>query len=388
MPKRKSGRWEQVIEYENCYAAVCEVLQNRHMPSPAARLHTPNRRDIYRIIMHRVRHPPRPGYLTYCNEHKEEVARQVQQDLMNRTWEPRPNRTKTIMDKMRNKERNLKMPSVYDQFVHHAVLRVMIPDLTRRFDEHSCGSIPGAGQKRATRYLKRWMAKKGKPYKYAASADVRHFYESCTDEAVMYSLEKVYKDKPLLDINRKILDSMGGTLAIGFFPSPWYANLVLDILVDKPIKETFGKDIQFVRFADDMVILGNSKRTLHRALELIQDNLRPWNMRLKGNYSVYRTAKRGVQFLSYRFFRHCTLIRKQVLYRISSASKKVKGGISPDLARRLCSYKGIMIQANSKKVYDTFFKRSVWQKSRRVISYVDKLCIQARQDYSDSAAES
>lgn len=385
MPKRKSHRWEQVISFENCCAAVDEVLKNRHYPSLASKLHTPNRRHIKRIVERRAKRPRRKGYLAWCAEHKSEVARQVQKDLEEWTWEPGPCRTKTIVDRLRGKERHLKMPPVYDQFIHHAVLRVMIPDLMRRFYRYSCGSIPGAGQKRAVRGMKRYVSGRGKPPKYAATADVYHFYDTCRKDVVMQCLERVYKDKRLLAINRKILDSMGETLAIGFFPSPWYANLVLDMLVDKPLKETFGKEVRFVRFADDMPMTSRNKRKLHQAIRFIQGRLKRHRMRLKGTYQVY-PIRRGAAFLSYRFFARCTLIRKQILYRITAAARKARGGISPDLARRLCSYKGIMLPANSRPVLAKYIKRGTWRKCRRIISYVDRLCDQAGKMYGHALA--
>ena len=386
MPKRLSGRWEQVTTEENCYQAVCEVLQNRHLPSIGSKLHTPNRKDIEKIIIKRAKHPPREGYLYYCQTHKKEIARQVQKDLITWGWKPKPYRTKVIMDKLRKKKRRLKMPCIYDQFIHHAVLRVMIPDLQKRFYYYSCGSVPEAGQRRATEAAKKWMSKTGKSApKYGASADVYHFYDNCSAETVMKCLRRIYKDEKLLAINKIILDSMGGCLAIGFFPSPWYANIVLDMLVDKPLKDKFGKDIKYVRFADDMLMLSRNKRKLHKAIQFIQDQLKTCDMRLKGNYTVYK-VKRGAAFLSYRFFPHCTLIRKQVLYRITRTAKKVKGGISPDLARHLCSYKGIMLPANSRSVWERYFHKNTWRKCRRVISYVDKFCEQTRKNFGYAAA--
>lgn len=384
MPKRKNHRWEQVITLENCLAAVDEVLKNRHFPAMGSRLHTPNRRDIERIVRHRAKHPPKPGYITWCAEHKDEVARQVQADLANKTWTPRPYRTRVIVDKLRHKERRLKMPCLYDQFIHHAVLRVMIPDLQKRFYRYSCGSIPGAGQRRAVNAAKRFTkARKGA--KYAASCDVYHFYDTCSIETVMACLERVYKDRDLLEVNRKILESMGGTLAIGFFPSPWYANLVLDMAVDKPLKDRYGREVKLVRFADDMLMVSGNKRRLHGCVELIQKWLYKWGLRLKRTYQVYR-VNRGAAFLSYRFFRRCTLIRKQILFRITSAARKTRNGISPDLARRLCSYKGIMLPANSRPVWKKHFTKNTWKKCRRAISYVDTLCAKTRALYSGATA--
>lgn len=132
---------------------------------------------------------------------------------------------------------------------------------------YNCGSIPNGGQIKACRAVKRWMAKK-KLIKYGESLDIHHFFESCKAWVVMKALERIFKDKKFLALHRKVLRSMDDTLAIGFNVSHWYANLVLGY-IDNQIKQRILPDCHYVRFMDDMLMLHNNKRKLHRAKDAI-----------------------------------------------------------------------------------------------------------------------
>ncbi len=62
---------------------------------------------------------------------------------------------------------------------------------------------------------------------------------------------------------------------------------------------------------DDIVIFAETKEELHRLHaeieEYFRDNLK---LRVKGNWAVFPTYVRGVDFLGYRVFKDYTLLRK------------------------------------------------------------------------------
>ena len=163
----------------------------------------------------------------------------------------------------------------------------------------------------------------------------------------------------------------GGVLAIGFFPSPWYCNLVLCFEVDRVIKHDVLRDAMYVRYADDMVVLHNNKRKLRRLRELIESRLRAMGMRLKQNWQVFPTAKRGIAFLSYIFRHGYTLVRKQLLYRISRCARRAANGISPALAMAMMSYRGILARCNSYTLRKRYIDPHIsYKKCKGVIRYV------------------
>ena len=327
MPKRVGYVYEEVISRDNCIKAVREMARSK----------------------------PKHRRAQYMKEHAEEFGEVLHKQLSTDTWKPKPYRTKTIVDGFRMKERHLKIPCLWDQCVHHAVVQVLAPYIERRNYFYNCGSMPGAGQIRATRAMRRWMASK-KILRYGMSLDIEHFFENCRAEVVMKALARIFKDKKFLALNRKILASMGDSLAIGFTLSHWYGNLVL-MYIDFEIKQRILPGCKYVRYMDDMVLLFNNKRQLHRARLVIEKLLDERGLKLKHNWQVYKIAGRGVTFLSYRFFHGYTIMRKRLMYRISRKAKKVRQSrkMTPHNAASVMSYLGILKQCNCHH-----FKKKYW----------------------------
>ena len=101
MPKRAGYLYEKVIDRDNILAAIADMTKNKK-----------NRRSAMRI-----------------SKNKERVAREIQLELIEGTWQPGEPRRKTIYDGHRKKERSLLIPSMHDQIIHHAVMRVTVADL-------------------------------------------------------------------------------------------------------------------------------------------------------------------------------------------------------------------------------------------------------------------
>lgn len=374
MPKRIGYRFELVSNEENCIAAVHEMLKGKKRRAKYAKIFTKDKAKIKKIIAKRMTHKERYNQITYFREHADEIGKRMARELVDGTWEHGKYRTKQVYDELRGKWRNLKIPCLYDQCMHHAIMRQTIPDLLKRKYYYDCGSMPNAGQSRAVDALSRQMHRK-KPYKYALVGDVYHFYESCTAEAVMCSLRRTYKDSRFLKLHEIILAGMGGVLAIGFYPSPWYGSLVLRDILDRPIKHKLAREGFYVRYADDFVLLLNNKRRLRQIRLALSNNLARFNMRLKHTWQIFPTKARAIAFLSYRFFQGYTLVRKPIMYRIARCAKSASHGITPHIAMAMMSYKGILKRCDSFIFRrDYVYKYVTFKKCRKVIRYVTKLC--------------
>jgi retron-type reverse transcriptase len=311
------------------------------------------------------------GRVEYFRNHSAEIGKRISKELRDGTWEPKPYKEKSVYDELRGKWRSIRVPCLYDQAVHHAIMRVTAPELLKRAYYYSCGSVPGAGQSRAVNAVKSWLNKKKIP-KYAGVYDVKKFYETCGHDVVMSKLRRLYKDKRFLSLHEQILNSMGPGIAIGFYPSPWYANLVLND-VDKTIK-TVLPDCDYARYMDDMVVLHSNKRKMKKAKDAIVETLRKMGMRLKSNWQIFPTRKRGIPFLSYRFFPKYTLVRKGLMYRIARRARLAGKNLTPHAAMSMLSYMGILKQGNGRNFYLTKIKPYVSIKNcKGVVRYVSKI---------------
>ena len=341
MPKRTGFLKQKVLTEENCTEAVLVGTKNLK----------------------------RTKEVVWIREHPEEVGKEILETLKN-GWTPGTTRKKVIKEGSGQKRRELDIPSTFDHLCHVAIMLPLIPLIQKRLDFYCCGSVPGRGQKRADNAVKGWM-NGGKPPKYAGECDVHHAYENTKAEIVMNALRRMIKDREYLHWHELILEQMGGRLAIGFQPSHWYFNLVMDAVDKRVRREVPG--IRYVRFMDNIVIADGRKRRCHKAMRIIENECGKMGMTLNRSKQVFPTKSRAISLMSYRYFRGYSLLRKATMYRIAKGIRRAGHNPCAHHCRAAMSLIGITRHCNS---YN-FRKRHVYQimsikEARRVISYADK----------------
>ena len=314
MPKRIGYVWEEMTSIEHCNQCILDAIKNKR----------------------------KTAYLIHIKENYTEYGQALRQTLIN-GWEPEPTRVKTINEGTDRKQRDLKIPSLRDHFVHTAVAKILEKYLPKRFYFYACGSLPGKGQTFAVKAVQGYL-RKNKP-KYCALADVRKCYQNIKKEEVMKCLRRVFKDEKFLSLNEKILDQMGDGLAIGFTVSHWYAQLVLSF-IDHRIKEN-GSKVFLVRYMDNFVLLCGRKRTLHKLIRILAIELSRMRLTVKSDWQVFLVRKRMVEFLSYRMDHNRTILRKKLMYRMAKRLKRAKGHLNAHTARTVMSYRGILKHCDS-----------------------------------------
>lgn len=138
----------------------------------------------------------------------------------------------------------------------------------------------------------------------------------------------------------EIIDSADG-LPIGNYLSQYFANYYLTYF-DHWIKE--DKQIKYYfRYADDIVILSQSKEHLHHVLSEIRmylnDNLK---LQIKNNYQIFPVKARGIDFVGYVFYHSHTLLRKSIKKRFAKAISKKKNN------QTIAAYNGWTKHCNAK----------------------------------------
>lgn len=283
------------------------------------------------------------------------------------------------------KERLIAKPYfLYDQVMHHVLMSVFIPIVTKSLYAHVYGSIPKRGPHKAKKYLERWIRSYGNKRFYVLKCDIKHFYDSIDHNALKQKLQKKINDQKYLDILFSLIDSYEPGLAKGFYTSQWLANFYLEDF-DRFIKEELGVK-HYMRYMDDIVILYSNKRKLHRIKdridEFLQDKLK---LRLKENWQVYRFVDRNdengrdIDFMGFRFFRNKTTLRKSNLRRIrrkaNKIGKKRKAGqrITIHDCQSMLAYLGWTKHTDVYNYYQEWIKPNVNKRElRKKVSRADK----------------
>lgn len=191
------------------------------------------------------------------------------------------------------------------------------------FCSHTCASIAGRGIKKAYDYMRKYMSDTVEST-YCLKLDIRKYYPNIGHVKLKELLRRKFKDKDLLELFDMLIDSYPTDkgVPIGSYLSQFLANFYL-MPFDHWLKEE--KHVKrAIRYMDDIVILHGSKEYLHKLRREIDDYLyEVLGLELKHNWQVFPVAKRGVDFVGYRFFPDFILLRKKILIRMRRLVRKI-----------------------------------------------------------------
>lgn len=299
-------------------------------------------------------------------ENTEMYAIEIRRLLISKEYKPLQSKGIVIYDKGNRKYRKIYKPAFYpDQIVQWAITQVIQPILMNGMYAHNCGSIPKRGSGHGQKMIRKWLGDV-KNTKYALKMDVEKFYPSIDKAQMLVCFEKKFKDKAFLELISLVIEASDEGLPIGNYTSQWFANFFLTEL-DHKIKHEF-KAVYYVRYIDDMVILGPNKRKLHKIRIAIERELNKKGLKLKKNWQVFRVDDRGIDFLGFRFFRNKTILRKRNALKIRRKARRIdKKGCTIRHAQSLMSYWGWIKRSNSYNFYVDVVKPIVPIKKVRMI---------------------
>lgn len=282
-------------------------------------------------------------------------AREIQEMLIKETYEVSDYKFSIINDK--GKERNLmKLPYYPDRIIQWAIMLQIEDIFLRKFIDQTCASIPKRGIHKAYGFVQKYLRDE-EASKHCLKMDVRHFYENIDKIILKNKLNKTFKDEKLLRLLNKIVDSYPEKtgVPIGSYLSQYFGNFYLNDL-DHYIKEDLHCK-RYVRYMDDMVILESNKEELHTIRKSVEKYLNDeLKLELKGNYQVFSTRTRGIDFVGYRFFGDYTLLRKSTCKKFKRRMNKIskKDDISYGDFCSINSYKGWLKYCNSYRLSDKY----------------------------------
>lgn len=262
-------------------------------------------------------------------------------------YQPCEDNTHEIIDGANHKPRAIEKPKFCpEQILHHMIVEPFKPALLEGLYEEVYGCLPPSvkmdknGKRTVKRYgvhaaikrLSRW-AQTGRKL-YVCETDIHHAYASVNIDILEQQMERVIKDREWLRITKQFLrhghseDSEG--LILGHYTSPWFFNFYLKQFDHFAAAQP---GIKYLRFADNLYLIGPNKRKVHRALAAIREYL--WNylaMELNSCTQVYRfeymdrTGKvrgRAINALGAVIHYNRITLRKSILKRMRRKSKKI-----------------------------------------------------------------
>lgn len=278
----------------------------------------------------------------------DELAREISQ----RSLTLRPIHRYERVEPTNGKRRIIGVESVKQQVLDYAVIGALEPFLSAKIGYWQVAGVPGKGQASCRRALRKWVREGG----YHVKIDVKQCYPSISHEVVRKIMHKYVRSADILYCVDAILATydMGG-LEIGSYFSLQVANLVLSFAyhhIDGLCKERRGKSVRLISHQiwhmDDGLILGRDKRNLRMAVRSLvrymRDELgltiKPWK--------IARTGEEEPLDLGGFVVRPSrTTMRAGTFIRAKRAFRRFARHHSLRLARRICSYWGLLKHTDS-----------------------------------------
>lgn len=232
------------------------------------------------------------------------------------------------------------------RIVQWAIYRIVNPLLISGYIEDSYGCIPGRGSLMAMQRLQGWMKSVNKTDEqwFYLKLDISKYFYRVSHRVLKRILAKKIKDKRLLRLLYSIIDCehtpfglprgkspdevpleerlFDVGMPIGNLMSQVFANLYLNEL-DQYCK----RDLQihyYIRYMDDVVILGNSKEQLHEWKSMIKTFLADELELDLNDKTCIRPITCGVEFVGYRIWPWKVVLRKSTTLRIKRALRGVQ----------------------------------------------------------------
>lgn len=330
------------------------------------------------------------------------AIRNVQIMILEDSFRPRNHTPVIIKDTCNKKPREIIKPDFEDeQIIHHAIIRMIMPELRKGMYKYTCASIPRRGIHYVHKHVTKAISNDPKNTKYVLKMDIRKFFDSIPHRILKKRLRNIIKDETIRKILFRIIDTTDRGLPLGFFTSQWLANFYLQPL-DHYIKERILDDcgcntertgrhgaVHYFRYMDDMVIFGPNKKELHKMREKISEVLeKEFGLHLKYDWQVFRfdyidkktqiRKGRPLDYVGFQFYHDHTTIRKRTYKKIRLLIKHlVKKGVKNITfheAASMLSYYGFIYWSDSKGLYTKLLRPYITLKDLKQIIKAEYKC--------------
>lgn len=203
----------------------------------------------------------------YLKEHWPSIKERIQK----RKYKPNPV-LRVEIPKPGGGVRNLGIPTVVDRVIEQAIVQVITPIVEPHFNDYSYGFRPGRNAQQAVVKLLEYF---NDGYLYVVDIDLEKFFDNVPQDKLMYLVGKIINDPDTQSLISKYLKA--GVMIRGEYEdtptgTPQGGNLspiLSNIMLSELDKELEARELNFVRYADDCIIVVKSSAAANRVMHSV-----------------------------------------------------------------------------------------------------------------------
>lgn len=229
-----------------------------------------------------------------------------------KTYKPKPIKRVNI-PKPSGGIRPLGIPTIFDRCVQMLYKLILEPEFEQKFHKNSFGFRPGRSTQDAVELIKKNLI--GSQEKYILDADLKGFFDNIEHPVILKHFQprfqvvigKWLKSKIVEnDISRKPLKGtpQGGVI------SPLLANVALNefdhVFNSNPTmdKRDIRRKIITIRYADDYVVISDSKQILGRIYSIMDKYFTKIGLQFNASKTRIIERSKGFDFLGFHFIKY------------------------------------------------------------------------------------
>lgn len=229
----------------------------------------------------------------------------IKQQIQERIYKPSPVR-RVAIPKPNGGVRNLGIPTIIDRIIEQAITQILSPKCEPYFSDFSYGFRPN---RRCEQAIMRLLDLFNDGFIWVVDIDLEKFFDNVPQDRLMSLVHNMINDGDTESLIRKYLQAgvmINGQIEKSNLGTPQGGNLsplLSNIMLNELDKELESRNLNFVRYADDCVIVVKSHASANRVIHSITSWIER-KLGLKVNMTkTHITTPNKLKYLGFGFWK-------------------------------------------------------------------------------------